>query len=123
MKKGVKYFSISPPFIKRSMRGRFNETTFIVMGCEGLRNAGMAKAFIEQGAKAYISWSDPVSVSHTDTATASLLRQLLIGKQTINQAVYDTVVEVGLDPAYNSNLGYYPPSVGDEKVENIRQNR
>jgi flagellar basal body-associated protein FliL len=120
MQNGIMYFSIDPPFITHSMKGRFNETTFVVMGCEGLRNAGMAEAFVERGARAYISWSDPVSVSHTDTATASLLRRLLIGKQTIDQAVYDTVTEVGLDPTYGSNLGYYPPSVGNEKAENAR---
>ena len=103
------YFGITPKFVTASMNGRFQNTTVIVMGCEGLNNTKMAEAFVEKGAKVYIGWNQEVLASHTDTATIELLKHLVTEKQTIKQAVENTMKEVGPDPAYNSILLYYPP--------------
>jgi hypothetical protein len=109
--KGIKYFGIGPLFVSQSMKGRFQNTTIIMMGCEGLDNPSMAQAFIEKGAKVYISWSLPVSGSHTDKATKQLLKHLITEKQTIKQAVTETMKEVGPDPAWGSILVVYPETV------------
>lgn len=77
-------------------------------GFEGLDNTLMAKIFIEKGAKVYISWSQPVSASHTDTATTQLLQHFLTEKLTLKEAVRETFKEVGFDPAYKRLLIYYP---------------
>jgi hypothetical protein len=106
------YFGITPPFVKDSMEGRFNDTTIIAMGCEGLTHTTMAEAFIEKGAKAYISWNGTVSASHTDEATVSLLRHLITERQTVEEAVKQTMDEVGPDPAGNSILVFYPDRAG-----------
>ena len=103
------YFGIAPKFVTTSMNGKFQNTTVIMMGCEGLNNTKMAEAFVEKGAKAYIGWGDSVSAYHTDTATIQLLKHLITEKQTVEQAVENTMKEVGPDPAYNSILLYYPP--------------
>jgi hypothetical protein len=102
------YFAIWPEFITANTEGRFQNTIIVTMGCEGLTNTKMAEAFIEKGAKAYIGWSQSVSASHTDQATIYLLTHLLIEKQTIEQAVENTMKEIGPDPAYSSVLLYYP---------------
>ena len=111
------YFAIWPKFVTANMEGRFRNTIIVTMGCEGLTNTKMAEAFIEKGAKAYISWSQSVSASHTDQATIYLLQSLLTENQTIEQAVESTMKEVGPDPAYNSLLIYYPISSGNYTIE------
>jgi hypothetical protein len=68
-KEGITYFGITPPFVTQGMNGKFQNTIIIMMGCEGLDNTLMAEAFVEKGAKVYIGWNQPVSASHTDTAT------------------------------------------------------
>ncbi len=116
------YFGISPLFVKRSMKGKFQDTTIIMMGCNGLRSTYMAEAFIEKGAKVYISWSDSVLASHTDQATINLLYHLILEKQTLRQAVQNALKEVGTDPVYGSLLVYYPLEVGEQTIEGITGN-
>jgi hypothetical protein len=111
------YFAIQPEFVTANMEGRFQNTIIVTMGCEALTNTKMAEAFIEKGAKAYIGWNQSVSASHTDQATIYLLTHILIEKQTIEQAVENTMKEVGPDPAYNGLLIYYPISSGNYTIE------
>ncbi|MEM2971656.1 MAG: hypothetical protein QW270_04455 [Candidatus Bathyarchaeia archaeon] len=118
LEKGIMYFEITPLFITRSMKGTFDNTIIIMMGCEGLKNTSMAEAFIQKGAKACIGWDKGVAASRTDTATTRLLHYLTIEKQTIRQAVENTMKEVGPD-SDNSFLLYYPAEAGKEKVETI----
>lgn len=106
------YFGVTPRFVKDSMEGRFNDTVIVAMGCEGLKQNTMAEAFIEKGAKAYISWNGSVSASHTDEATVSLLTHLITKRQTVEEAVAQTMREVGPDPTNNSILVFYPDGAG-----------
>ena len=113
------YFGIGPEFVKSSMYGAFNNATVIMMGCEGLTYTEMAEAFVDKGAKVYIGWNGPVQAYHTDQATIQLLRHLVSEIQTMEQAVTETMKEVGPDPADNSILLYYPLEAGKQKLENI----
>jgi len=106
------YFGITPLFIEASMEGRLNDTIIISMGCDGLKENTMAEAFVEKGAKAYISWNGSVSASHTDEATTFLLRHLITENQTIKNAVKETMNEVGPDPVDKSILMFYPDKAG-----------
>jgi len=112
------YFSITPAFVKNAMNGRFNDTTVIMMGCYGLEYPGMAEAFIEKGAKVYISWNGSVAADHTDQATINLLKHLVVENQPVGQAVENTMKEVGEDPEYKSLLTYYSSSADDQKDTN-----
>jgi hypothetical protein len=116
LEKGITYFGIAPSFVTQSIQGSFHNATIIVMGCEALRNSLMAQAFVQKGAKVYVSWNNQVTATHTDTATTRLIQRLVTEKQTIRQAVYDTMMDVGLDPEYESMLGYYPKSVGNQTI-------
>ena len=107
------YFAITPAFVTSSLKGKFQNTTVIMMGCEGLNNTKMAEAFIKKGAKTYISWNKSVSASHTDLATTHLLQHLITEQQTIKQAVNMTMEEVGPNPIDNSILLYYPIESGN----------
>jgi len=114
------YFGISPLFVLHSMKGSFQNTTIIQMGCDGLAYTTMAEAFIQKGAKVYISWSGAVLASHTDRATSRLLQNLIIQKGTIEQSVNDAMKEVGADPAYESLLTYYPVEAGEQRIQDIK---
>lgn len=115
------YFGVMPSFI-RSINGKFDDTAIIMMGCDGLPNfwgvryVGMASAFIEKGAKVFISWSGPVLGSYSDSATICLLKNLLAKKQTIGNAVESVTAEMGSDPLYNSVLQYYPVEAKNKKI-------
>ena len=117
---GDEYFGIVPEFVEKSMKGEFENTTIIMMGCEGLGYEGltytdMAEAFIKKGAKVYISWDGPVGVNHTDQATIHLLQSLILEKLIIRKAVEET----SPDPAYNSTLHFYPGGAGSYTITNI----
>jgi len=111
------YFGITPKFVTSSMNGRFQKTTVLMMGCEGLDNAEMAEAFTEKGAKTYVSWNGSVSESYADQATIQLLQYLVAEKQTIKQAVQNTLKKIGPDPACNNTLEYYPLESGDYSLQ------
>ena len=106
--KGIMYFGIMPSFVEHSMKGTFNNTVIVMMGCDGLMYKPMAEAFVQKGARVYISWDGPVSASHTDQATTRLLEHLITERKTIKQAVTETMNEVGPDPVDESILLYYP---------------
>jgi hypothetical protein len=107
---GPKYFGIMPGFIKSSMTADFPDTTMIIMGCDGLRSDKIAEAFVERGAKAVVAWDGLVSSAHTDAATERLVHYLLIERLTLQEAIAQTMAEVGPDPTYDSTtLLLYPP--------------
>lgn len=105
---GPEYFAIVPDFIESSMRGVFDDTTIILMGCDGLKTPAAAETFVRKGVKAVVGWSDSVSASHTDAATERLLQHLLVDEIPTAQAVAQTMAEVGPDPEYESTLLTYP---------------
>ncbi len=97
-------FGIGPAFVEESMQGRFDNTTIVMMGCDGLRSQRTAHAVLDKGADAFVSWSRPVSASHTDAATQRLLENLLIEGLETQLAVSRTAAEVGPDPTYEGEL-------------------
>lgn len=109
MPEGPYFFGIMPKFVSSGISGSFNDAIIIMMGCEGMNNTKMAEAFIRKGARAYIGWSAPVLASHTDQATTCLLEEIVLKKQTMRQAVENTMNEIGPDPVYKSKLIFYPP--------------
>jgi hypothetical protein len=102
------YFGIMPGFIESRMKGNFHGAAVILMGCDGLKSDGAARAFVERGAKAVIGWTGGVSADHTDAATERLLDHLLVENRTPSEAVAQTMTEVGPDPSNGSKLALYP---------------
>ena len=129
------YFGIVPKFVEKSMKGEFKDTIVVMMGCEGIgyintstgarvMYTDMADAFINKGAKVYISWDGPVGIDHTDQATVQLLKSLILHNRTIKRAVTETMEIVDKDPTYNSTLHYYPKTaeVGNYTIPNPKSN-
>lgn len=108
------YFAITPSFVENSMEGKFRNSTIINMGCGGLSVTSMAEAFVGRGAKVYIGWRESVLIDHSDEATELLLRHLIIERNTVDQAVTETMDQVGGYP--NPTLAYYPAEAGNMTV-------
>ena len=111
----IYYFGITPFFVQFNMIGTFKNTVIIMMGCEGLNRTSMAEALYQKGAEVYISWTLPVTISHTDDATIRILQSLLEQNQTIKTAVE----LINPDPQYKGKLDYYPPTVGDNRIRDF----
>lgn len=105
------------------MKGRFQNTLIIMMGCEGLENSLMAEAFTEKGAKAYIGWDDSILGTRNDPAIRCLLQHLIMEKQTVEKAVANTMKEFPPSQNDNSVLQYYPLETGEQTIEDIKNNR
>ena len=97
-------FGIGPAFVDDSMQGDFDGALIVMMGCDGLRSQRTAEAFLNRGASAFVSWTKPISASHTDRATEALLQRLLIDELPVEDAVAQTAAEVGPDPVYEGEL-------------------
>jgi hypothetical protein len=98
--KGQFYFAITPDFVERF--GRFPKSIVIAMGCSSLNVSGMAEAFINRGAKAYVGWTNIVLPNDTDHETAKFLNMFLGKNYTLASSISATY------PPHN----YYDPNIG-----------
>jgi hypothetical protein len=101
------YFAINQAFVEAAS-GRFDNATVILMGCDGMSSDGLARAFVDRGAAAFVSWDRKVTAAHTDVATRRLLGHMLVDGFTVRDAVTTTMNEVGADPAFHGRLAAYP---------------
>jgi len=99
------YFAITPKLV--SAEANLHNSIIIAMGCSSLRPGyeSMAQAFISKGAKAYIGWSNSVTVNHSDNETIRFL-QLFLQNKTISEATYACHPDPNI---LGSKLRYYPP--------------
>jgi hypothetical protein len=99
-----KLFGITSEFVRESMQGTFDDTTIVMMGCQGFINDRGADAFAEKGARTFIGWDGLVSARHTDQATLELLRHIVAEKADPEEAVSQTMAHIGPDPDFGSRL-------------------
>ena len=120
---GQFYFAITPKFIESF--GNFPKSIIIAMGCWSLKYYGMAQAFIDRGAKAYVGWTETVLPDDTDYETAKFLEKFLGENKTLASAIDITGRHTYYDPSINitvtSRMDFYPPlpSVGDLKISDL----
>lgn|GEM_PF-455868 len=114
---GKHYFAFTPKFVER-LEGRFSKSIVVAMGCQSLnQTAGipMAKAFCDKGAAAYIGWSSWVSMGHSDTEIAKLMRRLMCENKTIHEAVSSAY----RDPLHSAGLAYYPNTAKNLRLSDL----
>lgn len=99
-----KLFGVTAKFVKNYMKGSFDDTLVLMMGCQGFINSEGAAAFADKGARTFIGWDGLVSAQHTDDATRLLLRYLVEDGITVRNAIDRTMAEVGPDPDFGSQL-------------------
>jgi hypothetical protein len=92
----------------------YDKAVIVLMGCHGLYSPDLPRAFIERGASVVIGWNGFVDVKHTDDATPTLLRAILLDKLSIDESVRATMRKIGADPETGSWLDYYPKNFGSQ---------
>lgn len=102
------YFAISPKFVKESMEGKFNDTLFILGGCETLVNPSLASSLVEKGASTVVGWDATVGNISNDSAILLFLENYLINQYDVKKTV--SIIQDGLVPEnmyYPANFIYY----------------
>ncbi len=117
------YFAITPNFVHECMSGKFKDTIIILMSCNGLKERfhKTADAFIEKGARVFISWDGWIRPSDNDHAITLLLEYLINENNTIRDAV-DKVP----DYYYMSvpcALGCYPREAAEFRIPAYNQDK
>lgn len=104
-------FGLRPLFIERDLAADFKPgCVVILMGCDGLRSQRLAEAFAHRGVAAFVSWDQPISARHTDAATERLLELWVGSGVSLDEAVAQTMTEVGPDPDSGGRLAIYRPT-------------
>jgi hypothetical protein len=98
-------FGIGADFISGSMRGRFKDTTVIMMGCASFEKEDLAQAFMAIGAAAYCGWNTEVNLNYDEDVTLDLLDGILEQK-SMEKAVRLVMQEKGPDPETKAELRY-----------------
>jgi hypothetical protein len=114
-------FGITASFVTGSMKGRFDNTVIVIMGCGGIYLTDLAEAFVEKGASAYLAWNLSVVLPYVDEATPYLIGELCSENATIEEAVNSTMQVKGSDPEYKAELQYYPSGTGNRTLEELVQ--
>jgi len=112
-------FSIKDSFITKSMKGNFDNTIIIMMGCSCIAIDDLAQAFIEKGASTYLAWHATVGLGYVDQATPYLIEQLCGEQLTVAEAVRNTMQTIGADPMFGAKLKYFPGQSGDKTLEQL----
>ena len=112
-------FAVNSKFVLESMQGRFANTVIIMMGCSCAYLDDMATAFNFKGASTYLGWSSSVSLGYVDRAATELITSLCTGGMTIEEAVAETMAEIGPDPNWGAELRYYPPESGGQTITEL----
>jgi hypothetical protein len=103
-------FAVNADFIRDELKGDFNDTAIIMMGCSSYAADDLGEAFRSRGASLYTGWSATLSLDHTDAATIHLLENLLAQRLDIGDATDSTMTVIGRDPVYGARLKYMPAS-------------
>jgi len=73
------FFAVGPRFVG-SRLGGVSSGLVVLMGCDGLGDERLAMAFHDAGADAVVGWDGAVSLSCSDEAVISLIREMLTGE-------------------------------------------
>jgi len=112
-------FAVTPKFIRERSIMDYGGAVIVLTGCFGLYSQELPQAFIERGASVVIGWTGLVDVGHTDKATLTLLRRLLVDRVDVDEAVRATMDAVGPDPDNGSVLDCYPRDRGGIGVSEL----
>lgn len=102
------YFAISPKLVSDSMKGRFDDTVFILGGCNTLANPSLANSLLKRGASAVIGWDNKVGNTDNDSAILIFLDSYLnqdLGIEKSLDYIKDTINTDRM--AYPANFTHY----------------
>lgn len=81
------FFAISSELVENGMNGKFDNTVFILGGCNTLSNPSLAKSLIDRGASVVLGWDNAVSNTDNDNAMLFVLANLFENNLELNQVL------------------------------------
>jgi len=87
-----RHFIVSAKFVENLMTDKFPNSIVILGGCDTMKHPDFGHAFIERGASSVIGWNGLIDAIENDQVLSSLLKEILIEKSDIDDAV-DSVME------------------------------
>ena len=87
-----RHFIVSAKFVKDLMIEKFPNSVIILGGCDTMAHSDFGQSFIERGASSVIGWNGLVDARVNDQVIMSLVKEILIEKSEIDDAV-DSVME------------------------------
>lgn len=112
-------FAVGSKFVARSMKGKFDDTAVIMMGCGPMYLEDMAQAFVGRGASVCLGWNERASWAYLDNATLSLLSKMLLDNMPVDQAVSGVMAEAGPGLEYEAALQYYPREAAGKNLSQL----
>ena len=81
------YFAISPKLVKDAMNGRFDDTVFVLGGCNTMSNPSLAKSLIDRGSSMVLGWDDAVGNADNDRFMLFFLENILVRNADIDEVL------------------------------------
>ena len=81
------FFAISSELVKHGMNGKFDDTIFILGGCNTLSNPSLAKSLIDRGASVVLGWDNAVSNVDNDRAILFVLSGIFENNLELNHVL------------------------------------
>lgn len=102
------FFAISSKLVSGAMNGKFDDTVFVLGGCNTLSNPSLAKSLTERGASLVVGWDDTVGNIDNDNALLLFLKNSLVENADLDQVMNDVSKRYKLENMpYPANLIYY----------------
>lgn len=83
------YFAISADLVKHAMKGKFNDTVFVLGGCNTLSNPSLGQALLDKGASTVIGWDDTVGNADNDQALLRFMDNYLKQQKNLDESIED----------------------------------
>ena len=81
------FFAISPLLVSQAMKGKFDDTVFLLGGCNTLSNPSLAKSLIGRGASIVAGWDDTVGNFDNDRILLETLHNIFAKNMEFTEAV------------------------------------
>ena len=83
------YFAIGPDLVNGGMNGKFDETIFVLGGCNTLSNPSLAASLINRGASTVVGWDNTVGNVDNDITLLHFLENTLVRNLEIAKVLED----------------------------------
>lgn len=110
-------YGMTPSFF-RTYAGKMPNSIIYTSICRGAYNNTLAKAFLDKGSAAFLSYSDYVAVAFCEANGPALLEKLLMPDMTLDDAFTPGITEVDDDPAEFRLFGDKTVALGANQLHN-----
>jgi len=97
------FFAISSLLVSQAMNGKFDDTVFVLGGCNTLSNPSLAKSLIKRGASLVVGWDNTVGNFDNDNALMQYLENLFVHNMESNEAIESLTLRIDRMP-YPANF-------------------